>query len=56
MKFKLPEDSTWLDWYENYLDNHLLNSNPTWKSPQKKGLWSLNMCLLDEITGSKLSQ
>ena len=56
MKFKLPDDSTWLDWYENWLDNDMLDSNYTRQSPQKMGLWSLDMRLLDEITGSRLSQ
>jgi hypothetical protein len=56
MEFKLPDDSTWLDWYDNWLDNHLLNSNSTWQSPQKTGLWPLNMRLLDEFTSSRLSQ
>jgi hypothetical protein len=56
MELELPDDSNWLDWYENWLDNDLMNLKSTRQSPPKIGAWSLNMRLLDEITGSRLSQ
>ena len=35
MGFKIPDELTWLDWYDDWLDNDLLNLNFTPKSPKK---------------------
>ena len=56
MGFELPDNSTWLDWYDNWLESDFLDSYYVQWSPWEMGLWSLDMSLFDEIAGSRLSQ